>query len=358
MNEVPAAIIQEEAARLGLTLTGLLSTAQVREALLPDIDALRRWQSAGAAGDMRFMERSPELFGDLEAFLPGVRSIAVFAISYWSEEHHPPVLPKGYGRVARYAWGRDYHRVLKRRLKHLVGMIEQRTKHSIAYRVFTDAVPLLERAIARTARLGFTGNNTMLITPGIGSFTFLAEVLWDVQPVAESEPSNPRGQCGACRRCLPACPTQAIVSEKFVDARRCISYLTIEKEGTLSEWEAEALGEWAFGCDICQDVCPFNHDNRPPGTVEELTSARGSGSLLNLIEVLGIRTDAEFLSRYQGTPLMRPGREGLLRNACCVLANTNAGEAREALHAALSLDPSAVVREHAERALTRLERAK
>lgn len=333
---------------------------------------IRQWQELGYGGEMTYLLRDPDELVSPQRLLPEGLSVIVVAVAYDRRGDGGP-RPAGHGRVARYAWGRDYHKVIPRRLKGLVTLLEEHCGRSIRSRIFTDAVPLLERPLAKRAGLGFIGKNTLLIRPGDGSFLLLGGVIID-QPIVLPEVEGrikqemvPAGSdviggitsgavtrpalgCGPCTRCLTHCPTGALVAEFMVDARLCISYLTIEKRGWLCWEDRTRLGEWIFGCDICQEVCPFNHRalrRRDGPEFPELGAAHGAGPYLSLAEILKIRTGAEYLKRFAGTPLMRPKREGLLRNACCVSANTGDAEVIPLLLSAASDDASAVVRGHA-----------
>ena len=230
----------------------------------------------------------------------------------------------------------------------------------------SDAIPLNERAFAVRAQIGFIGRNAMVIRPGIGSYFLLAELVTDLEVsdvgglsgevtprslrlAPPAAPPNFEG-CGRCERCKPHCPTGAIVEDGIVDARRCISYLTIEKRGPLQEHERLSLGEWVFGCDLCQEACPFNHRAHRgalPPVSEPFRPTNGAGPYLDLTHLLRIRSESDFLTRFAGTPLMRARREGLVRNAACVAVCTTAEEVLPALHDAALEDPSVLVRQHA-----------
>ena len=337
--------LSELASQVGLTLIG---SAGVEE-LSSDRVWLQEWQARGLAGEMKYMQRSPQLLATPTLIAPGIRSVVTVAVAYDRTPRQPGRV--GFGRVARYAWGRDYHKVLRRRLENLVALVQKRVGRPFAYRVFSDSVPLLERALALRAGMGFIGKNTMLIRPKTGSFFFLGEILWELEVVHDKPPvSLAVLQCGSCTRCLAQCPTNAFVSERVLDASRCISYLTIEKRGALREEERTAIGEWIFGCDICQEVCPFNTSPLKKGLradVPELRAEQGVGELLSLKEVLALRDVHSFEGRFAGTALMRAKREGLLRNAALVAANTGAVDLIATLAAVAAEDPSAVVRQHA-----------
>ncbi len=326
----------------------VISIAEPSE-LLQDRAFLEEWQAAGYAAEMNYMQRSSELLSSPARLLEGVRSIVVIGAYYDQTPRRP--LSTGYGRVARYAWGRDYHKVLRKRLEQLVELVKGELRGEISYRLFSDSVPLLERALARRSGLGFIGKNTMMIVPGRGSFLFLGEILWDVEiDLGKVAPIESVAHCGSCTRCISKCPTQAFVKERVLDAGRCISYLTIEKRGALSLQEREWLGEWIFGCDICQEVCPFNFvalKKRSVADLPELGAQAGAGEALAIEELLSIRSDPAFIARFGGTAIMRAKREGLLRNAAVVAANTGALKLAPLLNGVSICDQSPVVRQHA-----------
>lgn len=332
------------AAEVGLSVVSV-TTADDLEGAREHLEA---WQRDGLAAEMEYMKRSPELLASPRKLLATARSIVTIAVFYERVPRLP--LERGHGRVARYAWGRDYHKVLRRRLERLVKVTEQRLGHSVQCRVFADSVPLLERALANRSGLGFIGKNTMAILPKEGSFFFLGELLWDV--VVESPPPTPSSpaHCGSCSRCISQCPTGAFVKERVLDAGRCISYLTIEKRSALTVQEREWLGEWLFGCDVCQEVCPFNVvplKKRSDGHASELGREYGIGPSLSLERVLTIKDDAEFSKIFQGTPLMRAKRIGLARNAAIVASNTHAEHLFPLLCELGQGDPAPLVRRHA-----------
>ncbi|MBX7143248.1 MAG: tRNA epoxyqueuosine(34) reductase QueG [Oligoflexia bacterium] len=338
--------------QVGLRVYSLTHVAPLNGSVKP----LKKWVEAGYEGDMAYMRRPPELLCEPHKLLPCAKSILTVAVDYAKEPH--PACPPGWGRVARYAWGLDYHIRIPEMLAKLVELVAERCE-GLEARYFSDAVPLLERAIAQRAGIGFIGKNCMLIRPGEGSFCFLAEVIWNLDVSSDSLPSS-AGHCGRCTRCLAGCPTGAIVGERVLDARRCISYLTIEKRGLLDAEESANLGQWVFGCDICQDVCPFNHRALNTQSSEEdlyFSKEHGVGPLINLSELLAIRRDEQFKQRFSRTALLRSKRVGLLRNAASVAGNTLAEKCEKALIDAAVEDASEVVRVHAIRALDGLCRA-
>jgi epoxyqueuosine reductase len=246
--------------------------------------------------------------------------------------------------VARYAWGRDYHEVIKERLFGLRRELEEELGVRIKARGFTDAVPLLERSAAQHAGLGFFGRNSCLINDRVGSYFFIADLIVDL----ELEPDTPgTGTCGRCTRCMDRCPTGAIKAPGVVDARLCISYLTIENRGEIPRDLRPLVGDWAFGCDVCQEVCPYNKRKATRSRWPEFSEESGAGPYLEIEEVLGIRSGEDFERRFAGTPLTRPGRAGMLRNCCVVAGNLKLQRAVPALIECLREDPSPLVRGHA-----------
>jgi len=339
--------VERWAEAAGLDLCAALSPVSP---LTEDMARLMAWQDSGLAGEMEYMLRGADLLGDALRLLPNAASLISFAVFYDRGPAMGAATPAGYGRVARYAWGRDYHKVLKKALLRFVEEAERELGRKIEARVFSDAVPLLERAAARASGLGFVGKNTMLIrSGGLGSFFFISEVLWDVKVEVPEASMTYAGSCGSCQRCLGSCPTDAFSAPYVLDARKCLSYLTIEKRSVLSDWERAALGEWIFGCDVCQEVCPFNSHAlkaEAPPSLAELGAEEGVGPHLSLSQVLRLRTDSQFRSRFEGTALMRATRPGLLRNAAVVAANTKFEMAVPVLLESLT-DTSELVRVHA-----------
>jgi epoxyqueuosine reductase len=339
--------IKYAARELGFEVAGIASV----DPLDRDETAFRQWREEGFAAGMDYMTRRPELNARPRALVPYAQSLITLAVNHYSSapafEHQ-----HRYGRVARYAWGLDYHEVVKPRLRTLVRKIEHIAARPVHARCFVDAVPLLERAVAARAGLGFFGKNSVLLQPRSGSWFFLSEILLDL----ELPPDNfeIKISCGTCHRCLDACPTNAFAGPYRLDSRRCISYLTIENKGAIPRELRAAIGEWVFGCDVCQEVCPFNRfasDTAWP----EFQPEAGVGPRLDLAEVLSIATDREFRERFRGTPLTRPKRRGLLRNAAVVAANVEATTAVPALITCIENDPEPLIRSHALWALARLD---
>lgn len=341
---------------------GLLLVGVTNAAPLPD-DRTRMEESvaAGRMGDMDWMggER-PAIATDVQRHQTDARSVIVVAAPYGGSDRRTwdaaadalhralgPVLAaeprEPAGRVARYAVGSDYHVALRRRLEGLATDLREAGLPA-GTTAYVDDRPLAERALAARAGLGWIGKNTNLLThQPAGSWVFLGALLSD----AELEVDEPiRSSCGSCRRCLDGCPTGALVAPQTIDARRCISYLTIEHPGELDSWSAGALGSWIFGCDICQEVCPVNADADDGGPLRV--------PLLPLGELLlGLGTRA-FGRRFAGTAVTRAGRHRLLRNVICALANASRDGVSESVRRFLEraeLDGRLEVRAHAARAL-------
>src|ERR687889_180702 len=335
-------ILEERAYAAGFDLVGVTRA----EPLTQGGERLREWQEAGMAADMGYMQRPVELLSNPKKLQKSAKSVVSLGVSYYPGDH--PENTRGGGRVARYAWGRDYHEVIKERLFRLRGELEEELGVRIKARGFTDAVPLLERSAAQHAGLGFFGRNSCLINQRVGSYFFIADLIVDL----ELERDAPGvGTCGRCTRCMDRCPTGAIKAPGVVDARLCISYLTIENRGEIPRDLRPLVGDWAFGCDVCQEVCPYNKSKAARSRWPEFSEEAGTGPYLEIEEVLGIRTDEEFERRFVGTPLTRPGREGLLRNCCVAAGNLGLRSAVPALVRALRGDPSPLVRGHAAWAL-------
>jgi epoxyqueuosine reductase len=360
--------IKNAARELGFEVTGITGV----EPLARDDAAFRDWREAGFAAGMDYMTRRTELHANPAALVPGALSLITLAINYYVSA--PAFKHENrYGRVARYAWGRDYHEVVKPRLLALAAEIEKIAARKLHARCFVDAVPLLERAAAARAGAGFFGKNTNLLQPKNGSWYFLSEILLDL----ELPPDRPdvRVSCGSCHRCIDACPTDAFAAPYRLDSGRCISYLTIENKGAIPRDLRAGVGEWIFGCDVCQEmtprtiergplpqvvrgkselVCPFNSFARETAW-KDLHPDVGVGPRLDLVEALSIATDEEFRARFKGTPLTRPKRRGLLRNAAVVARNTECASAVPVLAERIASDPEPLIRSHSLWAIAHLD---
>ncbi len=277
---------------------------------------LLQWLQQGHHGEMAWMASRAELRRHPESLLPGCRSVLMAAMNYHDGSAGPAA---GGARISRYAWGsEDYHGVLKRQLAPVVAHLRAALP-SCRARVVVDSAPLLERDFGRLAGLGWFGRNTMLISRGFGSWFFLAGILTDAELVCDE--SEERSYCGSCTRCLDECPTDAFPESGVLDARRCISYLTIELRDRGIPRELRAgVGGWLFGCDVCQEVCPWNRF-APGECLSEFRDRRGAWPLM--VDPAGLLRmgEVEFLQVFRGTPLERTGCEVLRRNAAIVLGN-------------------------------------
>ncbi|MBS1954801.1 MAG: tRNA epoxyqueuosine(34) reductase QueG [Cyanobacteria bacterium SZAS-4] len=277
-----------------------------------------RWLEQGYAAGMEYLKRNPHFRTSPQLLYPNSRSAIIVSVSYFTQP--PPDPGPRFGRVARYAVGLDYHPVIRARLRELKSRIEEKLGRPLIAKAFTDDVALYEQGYAARHGLGFSGKNTMIIGPKLsGSYYFIAELFTDLDLDAD-EPYI--GTCGSCFRCGDACPTDAITSAGEVDANLCISYLTIENKGEIPFRLRSKIGRWVFGCDICQEVCPYNQ--RPPESPwREFQPSSGSGHYIDLCELISIENDIEFKLRFgDSSPLRRPRRFGLLRNALVVLGNS------------------------------------
>ena len=278
--------------------------------------------------------------------LTGARSIICLGLNYFDGDSPPLGSTATIGKVARYARGRDYHKVMKKRMRHYVETLSKRLDTSISARWYVDDGPMLDRAAARRSGLGWFGKNSNILSPSLGSWIFLGQVITDL----ELEPDQTIAKtCGNCVRCIDACPTGAIVAPYIIDNTRCISYQTIENRGPIPSEMRPLMLDWVFGCDICQEVCPVNRKARP--SIEPAFQGKQL-STLDLAELLEL-TDTEFLRKFQGTPIMRAKRVGLARNACVALGNQGDINAIPALAKAMVHDEP-LVRGHGAWALGKI----
>ena len=365
-------LIRKVAEEVGLDLLGVTSP-QGSAVAQQRFDA---WIASERHGEMRYLERHAPAKTDATAVLPGCAAVIVVGLSYNRRPRfgsHPQVLDAvahagtgeaagrsltSKGRVAMYAWGRDYHRVLRRKLRDLIRALAEAVPGE-RFAWSADTTPLLETHFAARAGLGFQGKHTLLIHRRLGSWFVIGEVLTTVPlcdgpPAAMAARPAERGgpRCGtSCNHCRDVCPTGALDDEWRIDARRCISYLTIEHQGSIPLELRPLIGDWLFGCDLCQEVCPWNVRAEPTAEKDFITDR--AGPTIDLGEVLAIKDHDELAARFAGTPLMRAGRRGLVRNACVVAANVQAHHLLGALQA-LTADADTVVAEHARWACERL----
>lgn len=334
--------IKRQARRCGFDLVGIANPDAVDHTTF-----YRHWLARGYHAAMGYLARPDAVAkrADPRRIMPETRSILVVGMNYYPGGFPPTGGLRG--RVSRYAWGVDYHGVMLDRLRHLAGWIDARKRSPLTHRAYVDTGPLLERGLARKAGLGWIGKNTNLIHPRRGSYFFLGELLLDL-PLETDAPSASE-HCGRCTACLDACPTGALVAPYTLDARRCLSYLTIEHREALPLRLRPLLADRVFGCDICQEVCPWNR--RFARRADE-SAFRPHRPTLDLPSLLQLDPDT-FRARFRDTSLWRPRRAGLLRNAAVVLGNLGDPAALPALEAARS-DPQPLIAEHAAWAIERL----
>ena len=333
--------VKAQAYGLGFDLAGITTLGPVETA-----SAFEAWLGRGHAGEMAYLERGAEKRRDTRLPVPGTSTAIVVAMSYGGAEPSGP--------VARYARGDDYHDVMVEKLRALHAWLETELGSTITGKAYVDTGPILERDLARRAGLGWFGKSTMLINPRIGSFFFLGALLVDL-PLEPDAPFE-ADRCGTCRRCLDACPTGALANERALDATRCISYLTIEQRGAIPVELREGVGDLIYGCDICQDVCPWNQrfaTALPDGSPYSARASVASMDARTLARTLLAMTQEEFSIAFRGSPMKRAKLRGLKRNAAVVLGNVGTADDLEALGRALD-ESDPILREHAAWALVQL----
>lgn len=309
-------------------------------------DAYVAWLGLGHAGEMRYLERNLDRRADPMVILPGAKSVLCVGLFY-KPANTPEGSVPGTGQISCYALGRDYHDVMTPRLRAVLEQIEK-TWPGTKGKVYVDTGPVLERDYAAAAGLGWFGKHTNLIHKRSGSYFFLGEILLTL----DLEPDPPAtDHCGTCVRCIEACPTDAIVEPYALDSRKCISYLTIELKGAIPHDLRSGVGDWIYGCDVCQDVCPWNEKHGRTTEDEELQpiSGRARTSLRDILRM----DQAGFSATFRDSPIKRTKRRGLLRNAATALGNTGDQEDVPVLEAALK-DDEPLVRGHAAWALGRI----
>lgn len=333
--------IKDEALRLGFDLVGITMPDPP-----PHWSAFQEWLAEGRHGTMRYLEDPRR--ADPRQVLPECRSIVVVALRYPNPKSLPPPEAPLRGRIASYAWGRDYHLVLNRKLADLADFIQDQVG-PVPHRWYTDTGPLLERDLAQRAGLGWIGKNTCLIHPRLGSYFFLGELLLGID--LEPDPPFSHDYCGTCTRCLDACPTQCILPNRTLDARRCISYLTIENKGEIPPDLRPHIGNWVFGCDICQMVCPWNR--RPLPLTEPDFAPRPDVPYPDLLEDAHL-TSQTFNRRFHESAVQRARRRGYRRNVLVALGNSRHPAAIPVLEQAAE-ETDELLAEHARWALEQIK---
>jgi epoxyqueuosine reductase len=350
LNASTTTWISERASQLGFAMAGV-----VRAEKFPELARQQEWLARGYAGKMKYL--SDERRSDPQAALPGIQSAIVCALSYNTEHARTEQAfaslnnasetggPRGW--ISRYAWGDDYHEVLREKLQMLLEGLREQHPQPFEARIYADTGPINERVLAKHAGLGWLGKNTLLLNERIGSFFFLGVILTTLDlPSTSTSDSPPADRCGTCRKCIDACPTEALIEPYVMDARKCISYLTIELRGEIPEQLREPMGQHIFGCDICQDVCPWNRhapvtdakDFQPrsfahptPAAAREEKEFTFNGKngaspqslFLPRLERLALLSPSEFSEIFRGSPIKRTKWQGLIRNVCVALGNSN-----------------------------------
>ena len=354
MNPTSATVaVKNLAYRMGFDLVSVSRADPLEE----DRARYQEWCKSGYAADLKYMIREAPRRWVPADLLPGVKSVVTFAVNFFSAAARAESR-RGFGRVARYAWGKDYHDIVKARLEEWVQGLTRELGRDFSAKILVDSGPLLERAFAHESGLGFVGKNTVIISRKLGSFIFLSEVLTDLdlEPdrISDEEKAK-KDPCGSCSECLADCPTNALIAPRVLDSRKCISYWTIENKGGIPPEMRPGIGDWIFGCDICQEVCPYKGLSRDTQWKEFLPEA-GAGSHLSLLEILSMTDDAVFKERFAGTPLLRAKRTGLVRNACIVAANQNFTEALPLLSKLARDRSNPILQEHADWALNAINK--
>ncbi|MBT3274480.1 MAG: tRNA epoxyqueuosine(34) reductase QueG [Spirochaetales bacterium] len=314
----------------------------------------QQWLASGFHGSMKYLERHEAGKYRPDQLLPGARTIIFTGLNYYQKRGETP---SGHGQIAHYAWGRDYHKTLGNKLKKIASWLREDFPQE-SFLPFADTTPLSERTFAANAGVGFIGRNTLLIRRGMGSWLLLGGILTTASYTIENEigtseiPGIQNVGCpSGCTRCIDACPTDALFASNRIDASRCISYLTIEHKGEISEELYAPMGSWIFGCDICQDVCPFNKTAEET-KVDDFLGHR-AGSSADIVEILSMQTDEAFTDRFAGSPLMRAKREGMIRNALVTAVNLKLSDTLSLIKI-LAGDDNPVIRESAIVALEKM----
>ena len=338
--------IKAEALRLGFARTGIAPAHPA-----PHYQEYLEWISAGYYGDMQYLSRTDSLAkrADPRLILEGCQRVICLAMPYHRPEAPQNECPPGHGRISAYARTSDYHAIVQARLTQLEAFIHELTGGSTALRSYVDTGPILERAYSSTAGIGAIGKNANLILPGAGSYFFLAEILTDL-PLPMDEPFT-RDLCGSCQRCIEACPTGCILPNRSIDASRCLSFLTIENKGEIPDEMKSRVGNWFFGCDICQMVCP--HNARTDRQFDPLGEPHLS-EFINLIELLTWE-QAAFTDAFQDTALSRAKPRGLIRNAAVVLGNQADRNALPLLKDLLTRESDPVIQDASRWAIHQIE---
>jgi epoxyqueuosine reductase len=311
-RSAPNELIKQAALKLGFEKVGIVPAVP----LVEEGRRLKQWIESNYHGNMSWMERNPEMRADPRILFPGARSVVVVALNYYTDAQH--VSSPETGKVSRYAWGDDYHEVLSSKLKSLLLWIQEQFPAAQG-KVCVDIQPMMDKAWAQRAGLGWIGKHTNLITTDYGSWVFIGELILNIDLDYDTE--QVEDHCGTCTLCIDACPTQAITEPYVVDSNKCISYATIElREATIPEHIGEHLEGWLYGCDICQDVCPWNRFQQT--TEESRFQPRDGNANADLSRMMTLEHD-EYVERFRGSAMKRAKLVGLQRNARTLLGTNN-----------------------------------
>lgn len=345
-NSIDSSQIKQIAAQLGF------SDCKITRALNKPKEAefYDNWIKSNQHGQMDYLVKHSPLKTNPKQILPDAKSIIMVTLNYY----RPQINSGKQGRISRYAYGRDYHKTFKAKLTKLEQEIKTLLPNSKT-RFFADSGPLLERAYATSANIGYIGKNTMLITPKFGSWVLLGEILIDQKLDYDSFNSTEHGICGTCNRCQTICPTGALNKEYQIEAKLCISYLTIENKKSIPIELRPKIGDHLFGCDLCQEVCPHNFRQKP--NTEPDFQKPIAGSEVDLQEILQMQTEEQFVGRFAGSPLMRAKLAGLQRNACVVAGNLKRTDLLPELKK-LSKSKNPILQEHASWAIQQIQLTK
>ena len=309
---IPTSRIKAKARELGFDLCGVAPADS-----FPELSFLQEWLDRGYAGSMAWMARNADRRADVRAVVPGARSVIATGTIYNTDRPYSQELPPGVARISRYAWGDDYHDVLKARLDALLAWMRTESAEAFAAAAYVDTGPVQERVYAQYAGLGWIGKNPCLINPELGSWLFLGEI---ITTLALEPDAQGLEQCGTCTRCIEACPTGALVEPGVLDSNRCLSYLTIEHRGDIPEEHRSAIGAHVYGCDICQEVCPYNQP--APHSSDPAWQPRAGLDLPRLVD-LWRRPDAELRELLKGSAMTRAKVAGLRRNLAVAIGNSS-----------------------------------
>jgi epoxyqueuosine reductase len=381
--------ISERASQLGFAMAGV-----ARAEKFPELARQEEWLARGYAGEMKYLNDARR--SEPQAALPGIQSVIVCALTYntgharteqaFAELNDASETGGPRGWISRYAWGDDYHDVLREKLQILLNGLREQHPQPFEARIYADTGPINERVLAKHAGLGWLGKNTLLLNERIGSFFFLGVILTtlDLPPTLGSSEVPPADRCGTCRKCIDACPTEALVDPYVMDARKCISYLTIELRGAIPEQLREPMAQHIFGCDICQDVCPWNrhapvteakefqprsfgHPMPAADRDEKEFSLNGKNGaspetlFLPRLERIASLSQSEFSEMFRGSPIKRTKWQGLIRNVCVALGNSNfngdlaAFKRISSVLTRLAASPDPVISESAQWAVSRIQ---